>query len=452
MSFIELISRHVAYPLWDLKERSVRLDEHRKLQRIQWLDPADIAELQLRRLQAVMEHAYRNVPFYRQNWPRDPLKYPLQSKAELRDFPVVEKHDLREHQSLFVSETVSRSDLIAAKTGGSTGVALEVLFDKRCQQQRNAAAMLSDSWAGWRPGMLKAALWGSPPVASTLRSKLRRYLHDRIFFLDTMNLNDDTMLAFHGELQRRKPRALFGHAHSLYELARFIDDAQLEPITIDAAVSTSMMLLPVHRKVVERVFRTDVTDRYGCEEVGLIASECEEHEGMHLNEAHVVVEFLNEQGEAHEEATPAAVVVSDLNNYGMPLIRYAVGDEAIPSDRRCECGRGLALIEKVVGRTADYLIKSDGSRVSGISMVEKTLTAIPGIEQLQIVQESYADFRLNLVPARDFNEETQHSLVAAVREVFGESAKVAIERLERLPKTARGKSRFAVCLIDEEQA
>jgi Coenzyme F390 synthetase len=147
------------------------------------------------------------------------------------------------------------------------------------------------------------------------------------------------------------------------------------------------MLLENERKVIESVFGAPVTNRYGCEEVGLIASECEIHQGLHLNAEHVLVEFIREDGAPAAPGEEGSIVLTDFMNRGMPLIRYAVGDMGVPSDRKCECGRGLPLMERLTGRTADSLKRRDGSRVAGISLVEKTLTAFPGIGQLQIIQE-----------------------------------------------------------------
>jgi phenylacetate-CoA ligase len=295
--------------------------------------------------------------------------------------------------------------------------------------------------------MRRGALWGSPPVPSDIKSQLRNMLHDRVFYLDTMGLNDKTMLRFYAEINRSGRCALFGHAHSLYELARFFEFNNYRANNVEAIIATSMMLLPMHRQFIETVFGMKVTDRYGCEEVGLIASECGEHNGLHINDMHVVVEGLGPDLSHVGKGKQAELVVTDLNNYGMPMIRYVVGDEATMLDEPCRCGRGLSMLSKISGRTADYLVKADGSRVSGISMVEQTLTSIPGIRELQIVQNSFVDFELYMVRSKDFSPETISMLKQALRDVFGEKIVVNVNSVNSLPKTNRGKSRFSICKI-----
>jgi phenylacetate-CoA ligase len=105
------------------------------------------------------------------------------------------------------------------------------------------------------------------------------------------------------------------------------------------------------------------------------------------------------------------------------------------------------MLSKISGRTADYLVKADGSRVSGISMVEQTLTSIPGIRELQIVQNSFVDFELYMVRSKDFSPETISMLKQALRDVFGEKIVVNVNSVNSLPKTNQGKSRFSICKI-----
>jgi phenylacetate-CoA ligase len=209
-------------------------------------------------------------------------------------------------------------------------------------------------------------------------------------------------------------------------------------------ISTSMMLLPSERAVIEEAFACRVTDRYGCEEVGLIGCECEEHRGMHLNIDHLYVECLKADGSAARPGEAGELVVTDLVNRGQPLIRYRIEDMAVLTDRACPCGRGLPLIESVVGRTADFLTRMDGSRVAGVSLVERTLTALPGIEQLQIVQEALDDILLHVVPMDGYGSDTERQLVAEFHAVFGSGVRVRVQRGACLPQQASGKYRFAI--------
>jgi phenylacetate-coenzyme A ligase PaaK-like adenylate-forming protein len=438
------LCRNLTYPLWDLKDGRGRLSELRTLQVSQTWDTPRLRQLQLERLRSIVEYAYRYCDFYRQ---RDTQAPRFDRIEDIRALPLVNKSDISGQEHRFLSSQFDRSALIGRKTGGSTGVALRVFFDETCEKKRNAAAMRTDGWAGWTPGAMIASLWGSPPVPATPKEKLRNLLHDRVCYLDTMHLDPATMGAFAAELHRRRARILFGHAHSLFIFARFLRDSAIAVPRMHGIISTSMMLIEPERRVIEQVFGCAVTNRYGCEEVGLIASECEVHRGMHLNSEHVIVEFLRDDDSWAAPGGEGRIVVTDLINHGMPLIRYAVGDRGIPSDRACACGRGLPLMEGLTGRSADFLRRRDGVLVAGVSLVEKTLTAIDGIEQLQIIQDKLDEFLLNVVPAAGYGEASEKELRGVISDVFGPDARIQVAKVDRLSQDRNTKYRFAICRV-----
>src|SRR5260370_42203826 len=111
---------------------------------------------------------------------------------------------------------------------------------------------------------------------------------------------------------------------------------------------------------------------------------------MHLNIEHLYIEFLRPDGTAAAPEEEGGIVITDLLNRGMPFIRYRIEDVGVPSDRRCACGRGLPLMERVTGRVADYLKRRDGSMVAGVSLVGGTAAAVPGGGQLPGRQPPFA--------------------------------------------------------------
>jgi phenylacetate-CoA ligase len=346
-----------------------------------------------------------------------------------------------------LSSAYGKGELVEARTGGSTGTALTVYFDKRCQQMRNGAAMRSDLWAGRDIGMKVAAVWGNPPVARTWHSKIRNLLLERTIYLDTMNLNEESILRFVEQWRREKPQILFGHSHSIYILAKYLQRLAISDIRPRGIISTSMMLLAPERSVIEDVFGCRVTNRYGCEEVGLIACECERHEGLHLNAEHVYVEFLREDGSEAKAGEEADIVVTDLVNRGMPLIRYRIEDRGVATDRICPCGRGLPLMERVIGRLADFLKRPDGSLVAGVSLVERTLTAIPGIEQMQLIQNDLNRVCARVVKDDAFTEESAHLLRGELQASLGSDVHIDLQYVLALDQTRSGKYRFAICNV-----
>jgi phenylacetate-CoA ligase len=447
MSVMSSLSRHVFHPLWDVKDRSTRLKLLRQLERTQWQSRQDLEVRQRARLDEIVRYAAAHSAYYARLFREhgfDPNTFTL---AQFAALPVLTKAIIRSSTDQILSTQFQRSQLGEHRTGGSTGVALTTYFDHDWLVTRTADYMRSDQWAGLFHGMKVAALWGNPPVARSLKERLRRLLIDRFLYLDTIDLNERSIGAFIAAWRRERPEVLLGHSHSLYMLALYLEEHGISDLRPQGIISTSMMLLAHERRVIEDAFAAKVTDRYGCEEVGLIACECELHNGMHLDIEHLYVEFIRADGSPAPPGEEGAIVITDLLNRGMPFIRYRIEDVGVPTDRVCLCGRGAPLIERVTGRVADYLKRPDGSLVAGVSLVERTLTAIAGIEQLQIVQSSREEIVLNVVRDADFSAASEAQLLAEFATVFGPGISFRPVYLTSIPQERSGKYRFSICRV-----
>ena len=138
------------------------------------------------------------------------------------------------------------------------------------------------------------------------------------------------------------------------------------------------------------------------------------------------------------------IVITDLSNFAMPLLRYRVGDVGILSDRICACGRGLPLIESIQGREADYVVTAAGHFVSGISLTENFAVLVPGIAQIQIVQETVEQFLFRIVRDGSFGPASEAALAALVAERFGRAARFRCEFVDAIPREPSGKYRFCI--------
>ncbi len=447
----DFLVAHLFEPAWDLYERSVRLRTYHELRRRQFASPAELQERRRQRLRRIVRHAAATSPFHRERLRQagiDPAR--VESIADLQALPLLTKQDVREHLDDILSTAYPRQRLVPAKTGGSTGTALHVFCDPRGVQRREGAALLVNTWSGWRIGQPVAAVWGNPPTPRGWRGRLRAALKERWIYLDTMHLDLPAVRRFVEQWRRLRPGLLYGHAHSLYLLAGMIEElgATLRPSGI---VATSMMLLEPERAVIERVFACPVTDRYGCEEVSLIACECERHAGLHVNEEHVWVELLRDDGTPCGPGEDGRIVVTELINYGMPMLRYEVGDRGIWADGACPCGRPHRLLARVTGRTADFLLALDGSRVAGISLIENTLTRFPGVAQMQLVQRHRRRLDVNLVPAPGWDDAVREQLTATFRAALGDGMEVVYHLVDGIPRERNGKYRFSICDIGEDE-
>jgi phenylacetate-CoA ligase len=437
----------IAEPAWDVYERSLRLRTLRQLQASQWWDRQRLAELRRQRLHAVVAHAAAHSPFYGARFAAAGIDPAAVFEIEdLRSLPLLTKADVREHLDEILATDHRREALVPAKTGGSTGVSLRVYCDQPGIERRAAAALRGDLWSGWRLGQPVAAIWGNPPVAQTWRNRLRAAWKDRFIYLDTMHIDAAAVRRFVDEWHRLRPGLLFGHAHSVYILAEALQgqDHGLRPAGI---VTSSMMLLDPERRIIEDVFGVPVTNRYGCEEVSLIACQCEQHGAFHLNHEHCAVEFLRDDDSPCAAGEEGRIVVTEFVNYGMPMLRYEVGDRGVRGTDDCPCGRPMPTMDRLTGRTADFLVALDGSRVAGISLIENTLTHFAGIKQMQIVQDARDHLVLHLVPAAGFDASVEAALTATFRRHLGAEMAIEIVQVPALTQDPSGKYRFSICRI-----
>jgi len=445
---IPWLLRTVITPAWAAYERSPYYRVSRELAARNHISLDERLDLQWRRLRGMVRHAWDRTPYYRRTLesvgfePGD-----LRSWSDLPAIPILTKQAIREHRDEMVDRTLGPEALIPRKTSGSTGTSLEFFTDTAGGERKRGTVLYRDEWTGWRPGEYRAMVWGNPPPVHTLRERLRSAILERMFFLDTLRMDEGMMQAFAMETLRRKPTLMFGHAHSLFLFARFWKEAGLPPYRFKGVISTAMMLHSHERAGIESTFQSRVFDRYGCEEVSLIASECEAHTGLHINTDSLVVEVLDDEG----GEIGGRVVVTDLWNRAMPFLRYEVGDRATLSPLACPCGRSYPLLEKVTGRVADYLLTPDGELVSGISLTENFATLIPGVVQVQLVQDLPTHVLVRIVPSPEFTETSRRKISAMVAERFGDAMTHEIETVERIPQERSGKYRFSICRVPAEE-
>ncbi len=470
---LDFLNRHLMHPLMAWREGSQHLQHLRTLRQTQFDAPDVIRARQLAALQSQLRHAWDTVPYYRAAWAKAGV-HPsdVRELSDLEAFPIVTKTDIRRYNRALVSSAYDIAKCRVKTTSGSTGVPLTIYCDEPAMQWKTACTLRSDEWSGYRLGQRVAKVWGNPEYRHFgLKGRLRNYFFDRAVYLDTLDLNDARIAEFANSIRRHRPGLIFGHAHSLYLLACSLKKSGVLDVRPNGIISTAMILHDWQRTVIEQVFGCKVTNRYGCEEVSLIASECEEHSGLHVNADSIYAEIQptplaplpsgrgepetsfspSLQGGGWGVGLPGPLLVTDLSNRAMPLIRYQVGDVVVPSSRVCKCGRGLPLIERVEGRDADYVLTPAGHLISGISLTENFAVLVPGAAQVQIVQESVTRLLIRLVVDDAFNDASRAKIAELVRDTFGDGVTHDVELVDAIPQEPSGKYRFCISKVARER-
>jgi phenylacetate-CoA ligase len=444
--FSAAVLRNFVFTPWIYREHPAYLGFKAELDRTQFLPADKLRELQLERLQRLMEHAWEQCPFYRERLQAARLDGgKINDLDRLRSLPPTTKRDLQDQGARMCAADREQYAPVRNQTGGSTGSPVQFYVDSRRFGTRLASAYRTDEWAGLRPGDWHAYLWGASmdlTGEAGLWPTVRNHLLRRRIELNTSSVSEEDWRVFLRKIRKLKPEVFVAYSQAAVLFARYVRDQGLNDIQFKSVIATAEVLSDSDRFLIEEAFRAKVFNRYGCREVSTIAAECEFHNGMHISAESLLVEILPD-----ESAPPGMgkILVTDLLNRSMPLIRYEIGDVgAWAEDQKCPCGRGLALLGRLEGRITDFLTLRDQRKLSGVALLTWVFASMDEVRQVQFVQHQIGDVTLKYVPGPKYNPETENHLRKRLEAYFKGQADLALEQVQQIPKEASGKYRFIV--------
>jgi phenylacetate-CoA ligase len=447
MPLYDSLVRNVLTPLALVRRgESAQLRYQREFERTQHWPADELRRLQERRLGKLLGHAYARCPFYRRRFEQAGLRPgDVRSLEDLRALPVLEKRDIQEHGAEMVASGWPAHDLLRNQTGGSTGTPITFYLSRDRKCSRAAATLRHNRWAGWEVGDRAAVIWGAPRdrPGEGWRARLRGALLREPLWLDTAALTEESLSRFHQALWRWRPRVVQAYARSAVLFAQYLRARGLTAWRPAALVTSAEVLADEDRDLLEGVFGCPVFNRYGCREVSVVASECPAHRGLHVMAEGLVVEIETAGGPAGP-GQPGSILVTDLLNAAMPLVRYRIGDVGAWAAGRCPCGRSLPRLAHVAGRVTDFLVGCDGRLVSGVYLATYVVAHRPSLGQVQIHQRRAGELLYKLRPGPGFDAAADGEyLRRATREHLGQAAEARLETVAELPSAASGKFLFS---------
>lgn len=419
-----------------------------KMEKDQWLPEEELKDIQWQKLKRLLEHSYENVPYYRNKFKSAELKPgEIRTYDDFVKLPILTRENIRDNQKGLLAENYKDKKLLSKSTSGSTGVPLSFKYDRDAYEWHVAGAARGDRWADWDFGKKELYIWGRTPYKVPVYKKIKEALHHAIIrrkVIDTFSITMDNLKEKISRINSFKPAVIIGYASALYNLARFIKLSGLRCYSPNGIISSAEKLFPFQREMIESVFGTKVFDRYGCQEVMLIASECGEHKGFHMNIDNLYIEVLKD-GRPARKGEAGEVVITDLNNYAMPFIRYRSGDLATLSAEKCACGRGLPLFERIEGRTIDTLYTQDGRIVSG-EVFLYIIDRFDWVRQYKVMQSQRDSFVIQIVKEKTVThiEDDLKLMEREMKSVFGDKTLIRFEFVDDIPLEPSGKNRFVI--------
>ncbi len=446
----DLYTRLIAGVVFPLQERLKGHDTvavRRQLEASQWWPLAKLEELRLARLRALLQHAYRYAPYYRQMLATAGCADgAIDALSDLQKLPMLSKALIRAHSEALKS--VQARGLSRFNTGGSSGEPLIFWIGKERVSHDVAAKWRATRWWDVDIGDPEAVVWGSP-IELGAQDQLR-VLRDKLMrtrLLPAFEMSEAKLDEFIATLRRMRPRMVFGYPSSISVIAHHAAarGQRLDDLGCKVVFVTSERLYDHQRAAIEQAFACPVANGYGGRDAGFIAHQCPAG-GMHITAEDIIVEIVDEEGRVLPAGQAGEVVVTHLATRDFPFIRYRTGDVAMLDDRSCPCGRGLPLLKEIQGRTTDFVVAADGTLMHGLSLIY-VIRDLAGVENFRIVQESLQETSVQLVTNRDFADENIGKIEHGLQQRLGPEVRVRVERVPQIPRESSGKYRYVVSRV-----
>lgn len=408
------------------------------------LDRAALDRITLQRVQAIVSYAYSACCHYKRIFDEVGIAPDqLRTLDDFKLFPYLTREHLKNDLEL-VTTTGDRHGWVKSATGGTTSSPMSYYRDQHSTWRRLADTENIDAWYGRRLGDKVAYLWGAPQdfaVQPSLGMRLRNYTYQRTIMLPSAPL-DDTIMASHLQrLDKWRPTFLQAYPTPLYEFCLFLKQRGRSLPYLKSASVTAEPIYEHQRRVIEEVLGFNVFNWYGSRELGRVASECECHDGLHINEPSVYVEI------EPDSALPDGcghLAITDLWNRATPFIRYKTGDIARIVEGECSCGRALKRIAGIEGRLVDTVVLPGGRKVPGVSLTNRVIKDFAEIAELQVVQKTIDLFLLRFVKGPFFSSTSLDTVAKNLKSLLDADVCVTFEEVTELPRGASGKVRFVM--------
>ena len=410
------------------------------------LDQATLRELQFNKLIQLLEHAYNFSPFY-----RDRLKSfgsipdDFKTLEQLQKIPPLTRDDLQNHWEEIITTNIDKSKLQKGSSSGSTGVPVVYFKDNKASSAGQAAGYLCWSLAGWRLGMKGLHIWGNPVTVekewSRNSSKLKAWFLNHYKF-PAYQLTDENKIKELAEYVRSANfEFIDGYTNSIYILADYIKQKG-KPLKkpLKMVLTTAENLHDYQRNIIEEVLGP-VYDLYGCSEINGIAGECKICGKYHVMDTHVLVEY----GQVVDEFQNKELIITDLDNYAFPMIRYLNNDIGNRYEGDKPCSVPFSRMGQLSGRQSDIIKLPDGGTLSVPSFFgSMLLKKINGIIKYQIEKDRPDHLLIKFVVSTSFTEKDREVVKQSMDQYLGERIKWDIAIVDDIPVSQTGKFKLVI--------
>jgi len=410
------------------------------LLRSQYWTPEKLASYREQQLEKTLRAATK-IPFYAERLGSAPRA------GNLRQLPILKRADVHALSESVVTLYPAGTPFVSERSSGTSGVAVTLMFDRSHQAGRNAARIRYLLMSGWKP--LQRSAWFAGARLLTAPNPDYQAIGELIRWFSSFGVKffpTSTPFAEQVDiLAEMKAVSVYGFPSGIDGILRVMEDTGRRLPSLRRALCGGEAMDDSMRERARRLFGFDVCDNYGSTEA-FVAFQCPTG-SYHINAEHVLVEIVDDAGHEVAPAQMGRVLITTLENYLMPLVRYEIGDYAVAARGECACGRTLPLLTRVLGRETNMLRNPEGRLVSGWPAVG-TLREFPELKFFQLVQKSITQFCVRYVADQPLSPERESMVRAKLREDgLWERAEVAFEHVTEIGRAASGKFMVTLCEV-----
>jgi phenylacetate-CoA ligase len=442
----------ITYPLhhWMISRYAERY--LRDMRKSQWLKPQEMKAYQEEKLRQLVVHSYYHVPFYREMFDSRGLKpEDIRTIKDLERLPIMDKGIVRENLHMgLLSNSHDKRRILRVTTSGSTGEPFTIYAEKKQLEMRAAATVRAMEWTGWRFGDSQVRLWHKHlgmKSSEVLKEQLDAFFMRR-HFIPAYEISENNLGTFLEEVMRHKPVLLDGYAESYNIISQYLRKGGYKGHKPRGIISSGQTLPLQSRQRIEEAFGCKVYDKYGAREfAGGIAYQCSEQaENYHVVAECSIIEIVDKDGKAVRPGEMGTVLVTELNNYALPLIRFKLGDFAIAVDQNtaCPCGRGLPLIGPIQGRIQATIVGADKQLIPGTFFARLFADYDYAIRQFQVEQYELGKVTLKIVKANRYTDDVLKRVLAEIHRHLGKDIEVSVEFVDVIHLGRTGKRHHSV--------
>lgn len=325
------------------------------IESVEYKSADELFSLQAIEMSKMLKHAVENVPYYSKFKGGLELS-PDTANIDIKEFPIMTKSIIKENEKKLLSKLSSSGKRY--KTGGTTGQSTNVLRDK--SEFIHSADEYFNRMVGIIPGKSRLLIRRAESVY------LAEHAHDVKYYANPISktyivspafMDSERLELLYSVYSSKKPKLIMGITDPIYRFANYVLDSNLKTFPIEGIHLGGQTLMPKHRKIMEKAFKTDrIYDGYGATEFGTVAQQCDKLDKWHYVPMVHYLEVLDDNFKDIEIGKSGQFIVTNLWKRNMPLIRYQIDDIAVMTDEKCSCGRGLPLISKFEGRRIESVV------------------------------------------------------------------------------------------------